>query len=72
MSICSSVNRPACDRRAISACTCSEESTSTPRWFTLPPRPGFSMSTSLSGGSSIAKFAYPGLRLAGSAPNSVE
>lgn len=67
-----SVTSPASVNRAISACTVLLEPTSTPRWLRVPPVPGFSSSTNLSGGSAIAKLAYPGLRLAGSALNSLE
>ena len=46
--------------------TSSVDSTSTPRWFNVPGSPVPSMSTSFSGGSATAKFAYPGRSLAGS------
>jgi hypothetical protein len=55
--ISSSVNRPSPLSRAISACTVSLDSTSTPRWLMVPPVPGFWISTSLSGGSATAKLA---------------
>jgi hypothetical protein len=55
----------------VAVVTSSVVATSTPRWSSTvawsgPP----SMSTSFNGGSTIAKFAYPGRRLAGSTPNS--
>src|SRR6202012_4832517 len=55
--ISSSVNTPSSVRRAISPCTVSLDSTSTPRWLRVPPWPGFSMRTSFSGGSATAKLA---------------
>ena len=58
---------PAPARRACSASTVPVSGTSTPRWFRLPPWPGFSSRTSLSGGSAMAKFAYPGRTLAAGA-----
>lgn len=65
VAICSSVNRPACDRRAISACTFSEDSTSTPRWLILPPWPGLSMRTSFNGGVGDREIRVAGLALGG-------
>ena len=61
----------------IAAVTSSVDITSTPRWFNLPvtppsPETAPSISTSFSGGSTIAKFAYPGMSLAGFAPKSFE
>ncbi len=58
--------------RAISHARCRSLLRFTPRWLRASlPVPGFSSSTNfLSGGSAIAKLAYPGLRLAGSALNS--
>ena len=41
----------------VTAATSADEPTSTPRWFNVPPVPLPSMSTSLSGGSAMAKLA---------------
>ena len=51
------VSRPASLRRRSASVTSSAVSVSTPRWLTVPPAPGASNSTSLRGGSSMAKLA---------------
>ena len=48
---------PASASRVCSASTVSVSATSMPRWFRLPPWPGFSIRISLSGGSAMAKLA---------------
>ncbi|EFC84932.1 hypothetical protein FrEUN1fDRAFT_1981 [Parafrankia sp. EUN1f] len=60
----------------MAADTSSDVPTSMPRWLSAPATPapraaGFSIRTSFNGGASIAKFAYPGRRFAGSAPKSL-
>src|SRR3954464_12999621 len=61
--------RPASASRDVAAVTSPVEDTSTPRWSMRVASPGSpSSSTSFSGGSAIAKLAYPGRRLAGGTP----
>jgi len=59
------VVNPAASSRLVDAATSSAVPTSTPRWFNVPGVPPPSMSTSFSGGSEMAKLAYPGRRFAG-------